>query len=369
MPHLGLGKVGALNGGGGCYVGCPQAFQNQACIHAGIDFDSGVGVSVGALNLIEPGQAPDLWKENFHSTGKIYRPDPELLQIVMLLLDKIPHWRAHENWGDFFQDLRVQINNIFGLLRFGGRTLFSISQALSSPGSKEPTIEKAAPALNLLIEAAKSLGLNRLQSFLDLTPLFETLRHTVDFQKVCEDRALHILARHKNEVHIFSTRPSPALEKIYRDRLHAVTSGDKLFLALRAATALPPFFKAVEIEGKEFSDAGAIAPFPAEILFADDCDTILAFANAYSSWPPPPQNIYERFMEKTYAGDWALFRSHYENAKKIARRKGRKLHLITTPHEPIHPDLQVLWISPAAIKHTERVEREYMHKFLKKLLS
>lgn len=368
MPHPRLGKVGALDCGGGCYVGYPQAVQNQACIRAGINFDSGVGVSVGALNLISPNQTPKIWEECFNTPGKIYRPDPELRQIVTWLLDKIPHWRTHEDWGDFFQDSKVQINNLFGLLRFGGRTLASISRALSSPASKEPTIEKALPALYLLLEAAKALGLDRLQSAFDLTPLFETLKHAVDFQKVCEERTLHILARHRNEVHIFSTRPSPALEKMYRDRLHALTSGDEPMLALRAATALPPFFPAVEIAGKEFNDAGAIAPFPAEILFADGCDTILAFANDYSSWPPPPRDIYRRLVEETHAGSWALSKSHYEQAKKIARRKSRRLYRITT-HQPTHPDLQVLWISPTAIEQAKRVEQEYMQRFLKKLLS
>lgn len=375
MPHAKFGKVGFLLGGGGCYEGLPQAIQISEFIRTGIKPDSILGVSVGTLNAIHPERAAEIWEDYFPTHWAIYDLHPEIRKLVEEIFDTLPHWihwKTYESWKDFFRDLKIQSTHLIKLLRFGGRVTRSILRSLSSE-NKQLSL-KGGPFFSLLrpvLAQIQSRGLHRV-SLLDLSPLFETIQRVIDFEDVLNDECTrYFLARHCQETHIFTIRPSASFLEAYDESLvHTIDTKENLVAVARAATALPPFFDSVIIDGKEFWDAGALAFFPVEYLFADGCDTVFAFCDDFSN-PIPRDDTLNCWFEDINTRMRNYFSLIYGQAQIEAERRGKKLSLITPhhPNHPIHPDLQLLRISPEAIEHTKRVQTEAMQRLINTLLS
>lgn len=371
MPHPTLGKIGWFLDGGACLEGCPQAVQVSEFIKAGIRPDCIVTKSVGALNGLAPERAPLIWKGYFYSPELIYDLHPDFKRLRRRIIEVRPRWRPHQSWADFFRDLKVQGGHILTLTVFCARTVLSILRILFSPLSNDGSPFQnlfSSPLFRSLPGITKTIGINKFQGIFDLTPLFTAVSRVVDFEKLVEgDCTRHILTRHNTEIHVFSTHLSKGVVRSFGSRAHLVSSKEDLLAAIRAATALPPFFEPVFIEGKEFRDLGSLNTFPIDLLFAEGCDTIFAFADDYST-AIDEDTVTGALIGESYRASRSLFGFLYHRALKRAAKEGRKLYLIT-PQRPPHPDLQLLWISPAAIEHTTRVEIEAMREFLSTLLA
>ena len=62
-----------------------------------------------------------------------------------------------------------------------------------------------------------------------------------------------------------------------------------------------------------------------------------------------------------------IFTILFSKARERAKKKGKKLYLVTPKYSP-HPDLGFLSISPEAIKYTIEKETEATQKFIEKIL-
>lgn len=369
MPHAKLGKIGWFLGGGGCLLGPHQAYNITECFKE-FPPDIILAESVGGYNSIDPKNAFIIWKKYFFSASKIYSVDPELYKkLIAPLLELIPHlprWRNYKNTKEFYYDCRLQLHHLAQTILIPLRLIQMISELITQ-GNGGTSFEKflASPTLKETLTLAHKRGLNNLQALLDITPLIETIREITECGKVLNPPFNRIIiASQGEELHLFASYPEPSLSLKYSSHFHIIATWEELEFALRATSALPPFFPGVEKDGKIFSDPGSLNPFPVEYLFDAGCDTVLAFVKDMTG-PMPEKNIYERTLAEMEKPSRQNFITIRERAEARAKLEGKNLYIIT--QQLPHPELHLLAISPAAIDYAERVEKEAMQKFFKTL--
>lgn len=369
MPHPKLGKVGWFLGGGGCLFGPHQAYDITECFKE-FPPDIILAESVGGYNSIDPENAFIIWKKYFFFASKIYGVDPELYKkLIEPLLEFIPHlprWRNYKSTKEFYYDCKLQLHNLTQIVLIPLRLIRTMSKLITQRNGISP-IEKflASSTLKETLTLASEQGLDNLQALFDLTPLIRTIGEITDHEKVLNPSFNRIiLASQDEELHLFARYHEPSLSEKYSSYFHIINTWEELEFALRATSALPPFFPGVERDGKIFSDPGSLNPFPVEYLFDAGCDTVFAFVKDMAS-PILERNIYERTLAEMEKPSRQNFRTLLKRAQMRTQFEEKKLYVIT--QQPPHPDLHLLAISPAAIDYAGQVEKEAMKKFFKTL--
>lgn len=383
MPHPQFGRVGWLLGGGGCAEGLPQAVQIREFWNAGIRPDYIVAYSVGAFNGLDPEHALSIWENNFSSPWDIYDLNHDIQQLITKVLKVLPPplLRKHKSklellsdWSkyrktryksmkEFWMDLRqlkAYLQHILGSL-----AALSVSSEISP--------KDLTPLLTIVIEEAKNLGINKFESFFDPAPLTKTLQKVLDFKKVLErESTYNILTRSWSVDHIFSCGPSLSAESAEKISLkyilHDIRSEDQVMLAAMASSAIRPFFAPVRFNGGIFWDSGPVNPFPVGRAYDAGCDTVFAFVRNYKLSNQGELDIMSSFTEGDDEAARRIFSYQSDRVKERVGRDGKKLPFIIYP-QPLHPDLDLLWISPQAMEYTIRVETEATKKWLKENLN
>ncbi len=370
MPHPKLGKTGWFLGGGGCLLGPHQAYDITECFKE-LPPDIILAESVGGYNSIDPENAFLIWKKYFFSASKIYSVDPELYKkLIAPLLEFIPHlprWHDYKNTRGLYYDCKLQLYHLIQIILLPLRLIKTISKLITQGNGETSPIEKflASSTLKETLALAHERELDNLQALFDITPLIRTIREITDHEKMLNPPFNRIiLASQGEELHFFACYPEPGLCEKYPSRFHITATWEELEFALRATSALPPFFPGVKQDGKIFSDPGSLNPFPVEYLFDAGCDTVFAFVKDTDS-PIPERNIYERTLADMEKPSRQNFRTLLKQAERRAQFEEKKLYVIA--QQPPHPDLRLLATSPAAIDYASQVEKKAMQKFLKTL--
>ncbi len=371
MPYPDPGKVGYFLGGGACILGPHQATQ---IVEVNKVFPPQIvaAQSVGGYNSLDLENALLWWKKYFFSASQIYEPHDDLKKVIALLRKMIPHrprWTGYRNLREFIYDINLQTRHSFQILSFGIRAIRTLLTILSAPQGGAPSLTQLFPpsALQELITLLKAWKLNHLESIFDLAPLFENIRNHTDHKVILNPSFNRLLlARHGDKLHIFARYPEESLSGRYPDRFHLIRTWEEHETALRATSALQPFFARPVIDGKIFNDPGTFNPFPVEYLFDAGCDTVFAFVKDYAV-PPAENDILNRTLAQADFSLREWFTILRERAELRAEREGKKLHIIT--QQPPHPNAHLITISPEVIEYAETVEKKAMDKFLKKLLT
>lgn len=372
MSHQKLGKIGWFLGGGGCLFGPHQAYEITECFKK-FPPDIVIAESIGGYNSIDPENAFMIWKKYFFSTSKIYGVDPELYKKLIVPLGEfiphLPHWHNYKSAKEFYRDCRLQLYHLTQIMLLPLRLIQTMSKLIIQNNDETSYIEKilVSPALKETLILAHERGLDNLQALFDLMPIIRTLGKIIDHEKILNPPFNRIIiASQGEELHFFASYPEPELCEKHSSRFHIITAWEELEFALRATSALPPFFPGVERNGKIFSDPGSLNPFPVDCLFDAGCNTIFAFVKDTTS-PIPERNIYERTLAEIEKPSRQNFRTLLGMAKMRARLEGKNLYVIS--QQPPHPDLNLLATSPAAIDYAEQVEEKAMKNFFKTLQS
>lgn len=382
MPHPDFGITAAVDCGGGCAQGYPHAIQQRELVRAGVTFDYSISFSSVALNSVDRLNARMLWEKNFQTPNQIYKWSPEIEQIVNELLFKnipAPFLRHHDSvrewlwdWSNYRKQYKSRKEFWADVWRVLGYIGHIVSGLPILPPDKTPSPEVLLPLLPHLLEDVKKRGLPKPQSFFDLEPLFSKLEKLVDVEKVFEDKSStrHILARSLGgSEHVFSLGRALPAEVMYklekRCKIHEIRSPAEIWLALRASTAISPFFKAVRMNSGIYWDIGTINPFPAEYAMDVGCDTIFCFVRNY--WADdshdPEGDIWEREVGEAYDLSRKRFFEFYGRAVERAEKEKRKL-MVFSP-ETLHPDWGLLGISPEAIAYNGPVETKHTRDWIR----
>lgn len=371
MPHQKLGKIGFFLGGGGCILGPHQAAQIVE-LRKVLRPQIVLGQSVGGFNSLDPDNALKIWKKYFFSTSKIYEPHADLKKLIAWLREMMPRrprWTGYRNVKEFVYDLNSQIHHSLQILRLVVRALRAVPNTLSVPRGDTTSIEHLFPphALQELIAFLKAWKLDQLESVFDLAPLLDAIRNNVDQEELLSPSFNRLLlARHQDKLHIFARYPEESLSQKYPDRFHLISTWEEHEAALRATSALQPFFARQLIDGKMFSDPGSLNPFPVEYLFDAGCDTVVALVKDFAS-PLAEEDILKRTLIEPELPSRGWFSTLREKAEARAEREGKRLYIIT--QQTPHPNAHLITISPEIIEYAEAVEKEAMQRFLSTLLA
>ncbi len=354
MPHPKFGKIGFVLGGGGCAEGLPQAVQLRAFYVNGITPDYIIAVSVGAYNAITYKNSLAVWQKYIKSPDAIYKINPELKKIFEEKIKLLPHspFHHHETWkdlaSDFFNQGKHLTQFVKQILAFGSRAIKSFPYIQIGD---EPHPKHFSPMIKPLFSYFEESGLNKVAGLLDLEPLITLLKDKMDFKNALDSGVLlQILAREleAGEEYIFT--PKNEVE---------------LLEAAQASSALRPFFPPVKVGEKYYCDGGHMNPLPVKYAYDNGCDTVFAFVKNHNDYSTS-FNVFETLLEETNVAQRMLFRKLEKEAREQAERERKDLYIITP--QDLHPDLQLLWISPEALDHTIKIEKEATEKFLEKIL-
>lgn len=370
MPHPKLGKIGWFLGGGGCLFGPHQAYDISECFKE-FPPDIILAESVGGYNSIDPENAFIIWKKYFFYASKIYGVDPELYKKLIAplfeFIPRLPKWHNYKNAKELYYDCKLQLYHLAQIILLPLRLIQTISKLITQKNGGASTIEKflASSTLRETLNLAHERGLDNLQALFDITPLISTIEEITDHEKALNPSFNRIiLASQGEEIHFFARYPEPLLSEKYLPNFHIIATWEELEFALRATSALPPFFPGVKQGGLIYSDPGSLNPFPVEYLFDAGCKTVFAFVKDSAS-PMPERNIYERTLAEIEKPSRQNFKTLRKRAEIRAKLEGKNLYIIT--QQPPHPDLHLLAISPAAIDYAGQVEKEAMQNFFKTL--
>lgn len=369
MPHKDYGRVGWFLGPGGYSVGFPQAIQIREFWKAGILPDDIFAESAGVLNGWDPLQASRILKEHFSSPWAVYNLNPEIEAVVDKVLQSIPKspFHRHDTWRDLWRDFGTQGSNLLQVASMAFRILHSIP---SLPMGNDSPPQEMVPFLEMLVGELRKLGLNKTESLLDPSPLFEKLRKLVDLQSILSrDISFNILARSRNEHHIFSCGAplsAEAMNNLKRKyKLNEIKTEDELIAASIASSAFIPYFPRKKINGRFYGDSGEQNPFPVRCLYDTGCDTVFAFVRNYEIYSHPDElNIPESIDENRDVSMQTIYKYQRERIFEYTAQNGKKDPYIIFP-APVHPDFGTLWVSPEAIEYTEKIETEAISKWLK----
>lgn len=369
MPHPKLGRVGFVLGGGGCAEGLPQIIQINEFLVAGINPDYIICESVGAWNALDLDNALSIWKDYFYSPWTIYDLNPEIEIVIDKVLRSIPKspFHQHETWRDLWRDFETQYYNLKQILSLVFRIVHSIP---SLPGDIKPTPKDFSPFWEIIVKEVRDSGLSNTKNIFNPAPLVKTLSKILNLKKTMEqETSLHILTCSGAEEHIFSTGkvlPAEFLSRI-KAPLHEISSEEQLFSAALASSAIRPYFPPVNINGTYYWDTGGENPFPVQYAIDAGCDTIFVFIKNYWNFESNlDANIAESFIEE---GDKKTRKIFIESHEKIFARQSENIDIHLILPQTLHPDLQLLWISPEAVEHTLKIETEATKKWLKENLN
>ena len=351
MPHKKLKKIGFVRCGGGAIGGLAQAVQLHEFEKAGIQADWNGNVSVGAFNALSQNTI-EIWKKHITSPFAIYDLNPALRKIFKDARQFIAPFKKHESWKEWMREYKLQKQNIAQTLSFLKRTLVTGWKIIRNPNNNFFDSKDFATLSEFAISALKEHDLYNLQSFLSIDPLMEVVEKNIDLETALKGPSLNIFVRHLQT----------GKEKILNPK-----SKPELLLALRAASALVPFFEPVKIYEEYYCDVGDVNPFPVKYAFDVGCDTVFAFVKGYNTPLPKPANVIEMMLAEVEIHTRKMFLLLYKQTKERAKREGRKLYVVS-PKSPPHPDLGFLSISPEAIEYTIEKESEATQKFLEKIL-
>ena len=352
MPHKKFGKVGFVLCGGACLEGLPQAAQLREFAKAEIEPDWLGAVSVGAFNALDRKNVIDVWKNQITSPFKIYDLNPSLKKVFKDARQFIAPFKKHDTWKEWMRDFKSQKQNAWQLFSFCKRTIFSaLKIARDFPNGDFANQKNFSSVSEFAISALKEHDLYNLSSILDIEPIMKAVEENIDLQSVFQGPPLNIFVR----------RLETGKEQILTPK-----SVPELRLALRAASALVPFFEPVKIGEKYFCDIGGVNPFPVEYAFDAGCDTVFAFAKGRKQDFKKPANVIEAWFAELEIYTTRIFILLFAKARERAKKEGKKLYLITPQDQ--HPDLGFLSISPKAVEYAMRVESEATQKFIEKIL-
>lgn len=353
MPHPKFGKIGKLLCGGGVIGGLAQAVQLREFEQAGIHSDWDGAVSVGAFNAITI-NAIETWQSRITSPYAIYDLNPVLKKTFKEARQFLAPFKKHESWKEWMHDFKAQKQNAVQFLLFLKRTILTaLKIARDFPNNDFINPKDFASLSEFAISALKEHDLCSLQSILSIDPLIKIVEENIDLNSALKkEPPLNIFVRNLNtgKEHILNPKSIP-----------------ELLLALRAASALVPFFEPVKIGEEYFCDIGAVNPFPAEHAFNAGCDTVFAFAKGYDPALKKPQNVIEMWFSEIEIHTRKMFMMLYNKARERAKKENKKLYLVT-PQYPPHPDLGFLSISSEAIEYTTEKESKTTQEFLEKIL-
>ncbi len=352
MPLPDLGKTAGILGGGGAAQGLPEIIQINEFLNAGIKFHYLSGTSVAAWAVLNPKQAYAIYKDNINSEADIWDFDPNVKAVVRGALKNIPH-----------EPFRHPVK----FLKFIARALANIPPIPWDLDPSPESFSRLSPFVEKVLTLAKIYGLDEAQGFFDLSPLVKKVRERLDLNEFWkQDTKIHIFARsvETGDLHIFSNKEEDCERG---NQFHYIDSEDVAFKAAEAACALRSVFNPIIIGGRPYCDPGTANPFPIGYAFDEGCDTIFAFIKDF--------NRYTRgknwFLSKIEDDDVSM-RYRYNDIKKLAdirkRQEGQRLEVIH-PQYPLHPDLWLLGLSPAAKEYTFPLEHEKTNQWLKENLN
>ncbi|OGF82879.1 hypothetical protein A2924_01595 [Candidatus Giovannonibacteria bacterium RIFCSPLOWO2_01_FULL_44_16] len=382
MPHKDYGRVGWFLGPGGYSESFPQAIQIREFWKAEILPDDIFASSAGVLNGWNPLQASRILKEHFSSPWAVYDLSPDIKKVIDKTLKAYksipaPLLKKHETWLESWRDWSNYRKNyksskefftdLFHILGYAKQILTSIP---SLPITANPSPQELVPLLEMLLAELRILGLNKTESLLDPSPLFEKLRKLVDLQSILDrDISFNILARSRNEHHIFSCGTplsADAMNNLKRKyKINEIKTKDDLVAASMASSAFSPYFPRRKINGRFYGDSGEQNPFPVKCLYDAGCDTVFAFVKNYEIYSNADElNIPESIEENRDVSMETIFKYQRERIFEYTRQNGKKDPYIIFP-APLHPDFGTLWVSLEAIEYAEKAEKEAIRKWLK----
>ncbi|OGF68999.1 hypothetical protein A2930_02670 [Candidatus Giovannonibacteria bacterium RIFCSPLOWO2_01_FULL_45_34] len=365
MPHSDYGRVGFVLGSGGLAECLPQSVQVGRVLKAGIKPDYINGESGGGLVGLDLEKAFAILKNYFYSPWTIYDLNPEIEAIIDKVLRGIPKspFHKHESWRDLWRDFETQSYNAKQVVSLVFRILHSIP---TLPGDIKPSPQDFSPLWQELTKELRDSGLVRVKNIFDPAPLAKTLSKVLDLKKIMEqDAAFHILVCSGAEEHIFSTGKILPAEYLPRMRvpLHEIASEEQLLSAVMASSAVRPYFPPVNINGTYYWDVGGVNPLPVQYAIDAGCDTIFVFVKNYWNFESNLEaSIAESFIEE---GDKKTRKIFIDTHEKIFLRKEENIKIHFIYPQTLHPDLELLWVSPEAIEHTLKIETEATDKWLK----
>lgn len=369
MPHPELGRVGFVLGSGGLAECLPQSIQVNQFLNAGIKPDYILGESGGSLISLDLENAFTILKNHFYFPWTIYDLNPEIEIVIDKALRSVPKspFHRHETWHDLWRDLENQYYNVKQILSLIFRVVNSIP---SLPGDIKPTPKDFSPFWEILVKELHDTGLLKVKNIFNPDPLVKSLSKILNLKKTMEqDIALHVLVCSGVEEHIFSTGKVLPAEYLSRMRvpLHEVTSEEQLLSSVMASCAVRPYFPPVKINGTFYWDIGGEKPFPVQHAIDAGCDTIFAFIKNYWFFESNlDANIPESFIEQSDKKTRQIFLDTHE---RIFSRQSENIRIYLIMPQTLHPDLQLLWISPEAVEHTLKIETEATKNWLKENLN
>lgn len=351
MPLPDLGKTAGVLGGGGPAQGLPQIIQINEFLNAGVKFHYLNATSVAAWNVLNPRQAYEIWKDDINSEADVWDLDLHSKAVVRSVFKNIPH-----------EPFRHPVK----FLKFVARALANIPEIPWDLDPAPGNLSRLSPLAEKFVTVARMYGLDAMDGYLDLSPLVKKLRERVDLSDFWkQDTKVHILVRsvENGDIYVFSNKREDC-EK--NSHFLYIDSENTVFKVAQAACALRNIFPPVNINGHDYCDSGPVNPFPVEYAFDEGCDTIFCFIKDFSRYARS-----KNFLERLVEDDNAAMRDRYQEKKKQVdirkRQEGQKSYEIFSKY-PLHPDLGLLSLSPAAKKHTFPVESEATREWLKENL-
>ncbi len=334
-------------------MGLIQAVQLREFHKAGIHPDWNGNVSVGALNGLSP-DAIEIWQKCITSPYAIFDLNPSLKKVFKDARQFIAPFKKHDGWKEWMRDFKFQKHNILQIVWFLKRTIATtLKIARDFPNGEFSNPKQFASISEFAISTLKEHDLYFLKSILDIEPLINIVQNNFDLEAYLKNSPpMNIFVRHL---------------ETGQERILTPKSVPELLLALRAASALMPVFEPVKIDGEYFCDIGATNPFPVEYAFDAGCDTVFAFTKSRKKQRSNPKNVIEMWFSETDIHIRRIFTLLFKEARKRAKREGKKLYLVMPKYLP-HPDLGFLSISKEAIDYTIEKETEATQKFIEKIL-
>ncbi|MDO8555370.1 MAG: hypothetical protein Q7R75_02295 [bacterium] len=364
-------KVGIILGGGGGTEGFPQIIQLTELLK----FLLKIGVrpddiyfnatSVGTCNLWK--SSLETWQERINSHNDIFCVNPKIQAALMIFFKSVPvfPWKhKHNTWKELVEDYKLQLHNVIQGFKFFRRAYRSVPDLVL--GSENSGGEFGKTFLDNLLALIEYFGLDHELGALDLSPLIKILGEQVDENDILGKRSkLHIMTRSETtaEEHIFTNKEEDLAKG---EHFHLIDSKEKALLAIRAAISWAPVFAPVSIDGALYCDDGTSNPFPASYAFDEGCEIVFALVKDYSLYTPG-HNILTRLEKGSDADIKRAYLRLKKEAETRARVEGKKLYIIH-PTQPIHQDLWLLGLSPAAKEYTTKLEIETMQKETQKWL-